>query len=137
MICTDCTCASPSLCTRIPHGGVEANRARNNTQSPSSSDTTHTVNKTNPEGKLSKAIKDDQNLPEHSPFLWEKEHFMYPLYEYDKWLVSCVPSPRQLKHARMEFYGFICFNINTFTGEEWGTGKESPALFSPVLPEAR
>ncbi len=43
---------------------------------------------------------------------------MYPLCDYDRQLVSCVPSPRQLKHARMEFYGFICFGVNTFTDRE-------------------
>ena len=57
---------------------------------------------------------------------------MYPHYETDKLLVSCVPSPRQLRHARMEFYGFICFNVNTFTDREWGTGKESPSIFAPT-----
>jgi len=57
---------------------------------------------------------------------------MYPLYEYDRRLVECVPSGRQLKHARMEFYGFLCFNMVTFTDREWGTGKESPAFFAPT-----
>ena len=57
---------------------------------------------------------------------------MYPQYESDKLLVSCVPSPRQIRHAQMEFYAFICFNVNTFTDREWGTGHESPAIFSPT-----
>ncbi|MBE6724777.1 MAG: alpha-fucosidase [Ruminococcaceae bacterium] len=57
---------------------------------------------------------------------------MYPLYEYDKRLVSCVPSPRQLAHARREFYGFICWGVNTFTDREWGTGREDPAIFAPT-----
>ena len=43
---------------------------------------------------------------------------MYPQYDYDRKLVSCVPSPRQLMHARMEFYGFICFNMVTFTDRD-------------------
>ena len=51
---------------------------------------------------------------------------MYPLYDCDRQFVSCVPSPRQLKHAQMEFYGFICLGVNTFTDREWGTGREDP-----------
>ena len=57
---------------------------------------------------------------------------MYPLYDYDQKLVGCVPSQRQLKHARMEFYAFICFNVNTFTDREWGTGQELPSIFAPT-----
>ena len=57
---------------------------------------------------------------------------MYPLFDYDRPLAACVPSPRQIRHAQMEFYAFICFNVNTFTDREWGTGKESPAVFAPT-----
>ncbi len=42
-----------------------------------------------------------------------------------------VPSDRQLDWHQMEFYGFIHFNMNTFTGREWGDGSESPTLFDP------
>ncbi len=42
-----------------------------------------------------------------------------------------LPHPRQLKWQEMEFYGFIHFGINTFTGVEWGSGKEDPAAFAP------
>ena len=54
------------------------------------------------------------------------------MYEYDKKLVSCVPSERQLSHARTEFYALISFNVNTFTDREWGDGKESPSIFNPT-----
>ncbi len=57
---------------------------------------------------------------------------MYPLFDYDRPLAACVPSSRQIRHAQMEFYAFICFNVNTFTDREWGTGKESPAVFAPT-----
>jgi len=57
---------------------------------------------------------------------------MYPQYSYDKSLVKCHPSERQIAVARMEFYAFLCFNMNTFTDREWGDGKESPSLFNPT-----
>ncbi|WP_128134403.1 hypothetical protein [Parabacteroides sp. AM58-2XD] len=37
-----------------------------------------------------------------------------------------VPSERQLEWQKMEKTCFICYGINTFTGKEWGTGKEDP-----------
>ena len=44
---------------------------------------------------------------------------------------SVVPSKRQLNWHSMEFYGFIHFGMNTFTGLEWGDGTASPSLFHP------
>ena len=52
-------------------------------------------------------------------------------------LVSVKPSPRQIAYQQMEFNGFIHFTVNTFTGKEWGTGKESPAIFNPTELDAR
>jgi len=45
--------------------------------------------------------------------------------------VEPFPSERQLLWHEMEFYAFVHFNMNTFTDIEWGTGGESPELFSP------
>lgn len=44
---------------------------------------------------------------------------------------NVVPSPRQLDFLEMGFTSFIHFGINTYTGAEWGTGKENAALFNP------
>lgn len=47
-------------------------------------------------------------------------------------LISVVPSERQQEFAKMEFYCFIHFGMNTVTNREWGTGKENPAIFNPM-----
>ena len=57
---------------------------------------------------------------------------MYPHFSYDKELVKCHPSPRQMLVEQMEFYAFAHFTVNTFTDKEWGDGTESPALFNPT-----
>lgn len=41
------------------------------------------------------------------------------------------PSYRQLDYQQREMLGFIHIGMNTFTGAEWGTGREAPALFNP------
>jgi alpha-L-fucosidase len=44
---------------------------------------------------------------------------------------GAIPTERQLVQHEMEFYGFIHFTTNTFTGVEWGFGDESPEIFNP------
>lgn len=41
------------------------------------------------------------------------------------------PSSRQLAWHEMEIYGFVHFGPNTFTGVEWGEGREHPDVFAP------
>lgn len=43
-----------------------------------------------------------------------------------------VPSAKQLAWQSLEYYGFVHFNMNTFTNVEWGEGKENPQLFNPT-----
>ena len=57
---------------------------------------------------------------------------MYRNLEYDKALVKCHPSARQITLELMEFYAFAHFSINTFTDKEWGDGTESESLFNPT-----
>ena len=43
-----------------------------------------------------------------------------------------VPTPQQLEWQQMEFTAFLHFGMNTFTGNEWGHGTDSPELFNPT-----
>ena len=43
-----------------------------------------------------------------------------------------TPSPRQLAWQKLDLTCFIHFGVNTFTGREWGTGKEKPEQFHPT-----
>lgn len=42
-----------------------------------------------------------------------------------------IPTARQLDWQRDELRLFLHFGVNTFTGREWGTGEEDPAVFAP------
>ena len=42
-----------------------------------------------------------------------------------------IPTPQQLEWQQMEFTAFLHFGMNTFTGNEWGHGTDSPELFNP------
>ncbi len=55
----------------------------------------------------------------------------------DKRLIKAVPSVRQIAYENMEFFCFIHFTVNTFTGSEWGDGTESEAIFDPAELDAR
>ena len=56
----------------------------------------------------------------------------YKGYEEDLRLIQVVPHRRQLEYQKIEYYGFIHYGINTYTGSEWGTGQEEPAMFCPT-----
>lgn len=48
-----------------------------------------------------------------------------------------VPSRKQLQWQSLELTAFLHFGMNTFTGNEWGDGKDSPALFNPYELDCR
>ena len=56
----------------------------------------------------------------------------YEGYLEDVRLTEIVPHKRQLEYQKIEYYGFIHFGINTYTGKEWGTGEEDPLRFNPT-----
>ena len=51
--------------------------------------------------------------------------------EFLDMLCNCVPHRRQVEWQNMEYYNFVHFGLNTFSGKEWGSGKESPKIFNP------
>ncbi len=50
----------------------------------------------------------------------------------DERLIAPIPSKQQIAYQNMEFFGFIHFTVNTFTGREWGDGTEPEAIFNPT-----
>lgn len=56
------------------------------------------------------------------------------MQDFQKFLseaASVCPSENQLRWFNTEFYAFVHFSPNTYTGLEWGTGQEDPAIFNP------
>lgn len=45
---------------------------------------------------------------------------------------TVVPSQKQLRWQSLELTAFLHFGMNTFTGNEWGDGTDSPELFLPA-----
>ena len=45
---------------------------------------------------------------------------------------GAIPTPQQLAWHEHRFYAFVHFNMNTFTGVEWGHGREHPDTFNPT-----
>lgn len=62
----------------------------------------------------------------------EKEKMVFEMERReDERLIRVRPDKRQVEFQKVEFYAFIHFTINTYTGKEWGDGTESPEIFMP------
>ncbi len=59
------------------------------------------------------------------------------LSEIIKKSASVSPSERQYRWQQLEMTAFFHFGINTFSGQEWGDGTESPAIFNPTNLDTR
>lgn len=45
---------------------------------------------------------------------------------------GAVPSQAQLNWHQIELYGLVCFNMPTFTNEEWAFGDQPPSTYNPT-----
>ncbi len=62
----------------------------------------------------------------------EKEKMVFEMERReDERLIRVRPDKPQVEFQKVEFYAFIHFTINTYTGKEWGDGTESPEIFMP------
>lgn len=50
---------------------------------------------------------------------------------------GAVPSENQMAWHSMQYYAFVHFGPNTFSGEEWGSGRERPEIFNPKKLDCR
>lgn len=48
-----------------------------------------------------------------------------------------IPHERQIAWQELEYYGFVHFNMNTFSDREWGFGDEKPWQFNPTELDAK
>ncbi len=57
---------------------------------------------------------------------------MSDMREFLRRAAHVKPSARQLSWYEREFYAFVHFSPNTYTGLEWGLGNEDERIFNPV-----
>ena len=48
-----------------------------------------------------------------------------------------VPTPQQVEWQKMEYNMFVHFGPNTFSGAEWGSGRENADIFNPTALDCR
>jgi alpha-L-fucosidase len=42
-----------------------------------------------------------------------------------------VPTENQMRWHEIEYYGLVCYGLNTYTRQEWGYGDVDPGVFTP------
>ncbi len=45
---------------------------------------------------------------------------------------GAVPTANQIAWHEMEYFGLVCYGLNTYTGQEWGYGDVSTDVFKPT-----
>lgn len=45
-------------------------------------------------------------------------------------ITSVIPEKRQIDFQNLGYYNLICFGLNTFTKQEWGSGKVDSKVFT-------
>jgi alpha-L-fucosidase len=63
---------------------------------------------------------------------WPASGQMPHVVKGDDDVCGAVPSEKQLQWHAMEEMAFVHFNMNTFTGKEWGYGDEQESTFNPT-----
>lgn len=65
-----------------------------------------------------------------------KKHLIFPSDATEATKIDMishlVPTEQQLEWQQMELTAFLHFGINTFTGNEWGNGKDDAQIFNPT-----
>ena len=79
-------------------------------------------------------------LPAQDDHEYSVKHLVFPegctVQDKISLAARLVPTKEQFDWQNLELTAFLHFGMNTFTGREWGDGKEDPSLFYPSALDA-